>query len=114
MEIGQFDWHHPRPEQLWSRPAIHGALDRFQSVDLAFCLTIAPGQVDGVTDGVDITAKDASKTGQGGEPGLNGIIDPISSFVEARLRNMPRNRMAKLRRTVNVRDPCLRASTFRA
>ena len=56
LEIGQFDWHHPRPEKLWSRPAVHCALDRLQSVDLAFCLTVAPGQVDGVTDGVDITA----------------------------------------------------------
>jgi hypothetical protein len=29
-------------------------------------------------DGVDITAKKASKTGQGGEPGMNGVIDPFS------------------------------------
>jgi len=55
--------HHPRPEQLWSRPAIHCALDRLQSVDLAFCLAVAPGQVDGVADGVDITAKYTGKTG---------------------------------------------------
>ena len=63
VEIGQFDWHHPRPEQVRSRPAIHCALDRLQSVDLAFCLTVAPRQVDGVTDGVDITAKYTGKTG---------------------------------------------------
>ncbi len=63
VEIGQFDWHHPRPEKLWSRPAVHCALDRLQSVDLAFRLTVAPEQVDGVTDGVDITAKYTGKTG---------------------------------------------------
>jgi|UPI000647CD81 hypothetical protein len=63
--MSQFDWHHPRPKKLWSRPAAHCALDRLQSVDPAFCLTVAPGQVDGVTDGVDITAKYTGKTGQG-------------------------------------------------
>jgi hypothetical protein len=63
VEIGQFDWHHPRSEKLWSRSAMHCALDRLQSVDLTFCLTIAPGQVDGVTDGVDIPAKYTRKTG---------------------------------------------------
>jgi hypothetical protein len=26
VEIGQFDWHHSRPEQLWSRQAIHARL----------------------------------------------------------------------------------------
>jgi hypothetical protein len=112
VEIGQFDWHHPRSEQLWARSAIHCALNRLQAVDLTFRLTIAPGQVDGVADSFDITAKNAGKTGQGGESGMNGIIDPSSSFVETRLRNMPRNRMEKLRKTANVGDPCLRASTF--
>jgi hypothetical protein len=63
VEIGQFDWHHPRSEKLWSRPAVHCALNRLKAVDLAFCLTIAPGQVDGVTDGVYITAKYTGKTG---------------------------------------------------
>jgi hypothetical protein len=63
VEIGQFDWHHPRPEKLRSRPSVHCAFYRLQSVDLAFCLTVAPGQVDGVTDGVDITAKYTGKTG---------------------------------------------------
>ncbi len=45
------------PEKLWSRPSVHCAFDHLQSVDLAFCLTVAPGQAEGVTDGVDITAK---------------------------------------------------------
>jgi len=63
--MSQFDWRHPRPKKLWSRPAAHCALDRLQSDDLVFCLTVAPGQVDGVTDGVDITAKYTGKTGKG-------------------------------------------------
>jgi hypothetical protein len=29
----------------------------WRPVDLTFCLTIAPGQIDGVTDRVDIPAK---------------------------------------------------------
>jgi hypothetical protein len=66
VKIGQFDWHHPRAEKLWARSAIHCALNHLQSVDLTFCLTIAPRQIDGVADGVDITAKNAGKTGQGG------------------------------------------------
>jgi len=80
------DGHHPRSEKLCTRSAIHGALDRLQSVDLAFRLTIAPRQVDGVTDGVDIAAKDAGKTGQGNQARMNGIINPI--FEPCRLSAM--------------------------
>jgi hypothetical protein len=61
VEIGQFDRHHPRSENLCTRSAIHGALDRPQSIDLAFRLTSAPRQVDGVTDGVNIAAEHAGK-----------------------------------------------------
>jgi hypothetical protein len=80
VEIGHFDRHHPCSKKLGACSAIHRAVDRFQAVDLTFSLTIAPGQVDGVADGVDITAKNASKTGQGGESGMNGIIDPFFEF----------------------------------
>jgi hypothetical protein len=76
VEIDQFGWHHPRSEKLWSRSAVYCALNRLQSVDLTFCLTIAPGQVDGVADSVDITAKYTGKTGQEGESGMDRIIDP--------------------------------------
>jgi hypothetical protein len=63
VEVRQFDRHHPRPEKLLPCSAVHCALDRLQSVDLAFCLTVAPRQVDGVTDGVDITPKSTGETG---------------------------------------------------
>jgi hypothetical protein len=59
----QFDGHHPRSEKLYTCSAIHGALDRLQSIDLTFRLTIAPRHVDGVTDSVDIAAKNAGKAG---------------------------------------------------
>ena len=52
-----------RALRLCTRSAIHGALDRLQSIDLAFRLTIAPRHVDGVTDSVDIAAKNAGKAG---------------------------------------------------
>ncbi|WP_298798668.1 hypothetical protein, partial [uncultured Rhizobium sp.] len=50
VELSQFDRHHPRPEKLWTRPAVHCALNRLQTVDLAFCLTVAPGQTANVCD----------------------------------------------------------------
>jgi hypothetical protein len=80
VEIGEFDWHHPRSEKLWSRSAVHCALNRLQAVDLTFCLTVAPRHVDGVTDSVDIPAKNAGKTGQENEARINGIIDPFFEF----------------------------------
>ncbi len=44
---------------------------------MTFRLAIAPGQVDGVTDGIDIAAKNSGKTGQENEARMNGIINPI-------------------------------------
>jgi hypothetical protein len=112
VEIGNFDRQHSCSEKLWACSAVHRTFNRFQAVDLTFRLTIVSGQLDGVADGADITAKNASKTGYGGEPRMASSIHP-SSFLEARLRNMPRNRIARLRKAANVFDPCLRASTFR-
>lgn len=59
VELDQLEQHHPCAEKLWSCPSIHCPLDRFQSIDLAFYLTIALGQIDGVTDSVDIPAVDS-------------------------------------------------------
>jgi len=61
VEIGRFDWHHPGSEKLWSRSAVHRALNRLQAVYLPLRLTVAPAQVDGVTHGRDIAAKNAGK-----------------------------------------------------
>jgi hypothetical protein len=82
VEIRQSDRHHPRSEKLRTRPAIHCALDCPQAVDLTFRLTTTSGQVDGVTDGGDMTAKNAGKTGQEGETRMNGILDPLVEFPE--------------------------------
>jgi hypothetical protein len=80
VEIGNFDGHHPRSEKLRACPAIHRAFNRFQAIDLARRLTIAPGPVDGFADGVDISAKNAGKNGLTMRAGINGFIDPFFEF----------------------------------
>jgi putative ATP-binding cassette transporter len=84
VELRQFHRHHPRPEKLLPCSAVHCALDRLQSVDLAFCLTVAPRQVDGVTDGVDVTPKSTGEAGQEGKTRMNGIVDPLLKSIEQR------------------------------
>lgn len=73
-----FDGHHPRSQKLLPCSAVHCTLDRLQSVDLTFRLSVSPGQVDGVTDSVDITAKYTGKTDQ--EARINCIVDPLPEF----------------------------------
>ncbi len=65
-----------RALRSWSRSAVHCALNRLQSVDLTFCLTIAPGHVDSAAHGVYITTKDPCETGERRESGMNGIFNP--------------------------------------
>jgi len=76
VEIGPFD-RLCGLRKFRACSAVHRAFDGFQAVDLTFSLTIAPGQVNGVADSVDASAQNTSKAGQGGEPGLNGIIRSI-------------------------------------
>jgi hypothetical protein len=41
-------WKHPRSREPDTRAAIHGALERFEPIDLSFRLTAAPRLRDGV------------------------------------------------------------------
>ena len=45
---------HPCSQELDTRAAVHGALERFEPIDLAFRLTAAPRLRDGVPHGLDV------------------------------------------------------------
>jgi hypothetical protein len=49
------EWKHPCSQELDTRAAVYGALERFESIDLAFRLTAAPRLRDGVPLGLDVT-----------------------------------------------------------
>lgn len=64
-------WQHTRSQQFGSGPAIHCTLERLEAVDLAFGLSVAPGQFDGVVDGIDVPAQDASEPHDRNEFGVD-------------------------------------------
>jgi hypothetical protein len=50
----EWKWKHPCSQELDTRAAVHGALERFEPIDLAFRLTAAPRLRDGVLHGLDV------------------------------------------------------------
>ncbi|MDP9813997.1 hypothetical protein J2W42_006879 [Rhizobium tibeticum] len=56
------EWQHACPEQLGASSAIHRTLDCFQAIDLAFRLTVAARQCDGVVDGDKIAVQDVCES----------------------------------------------------
>jgi hypothetical protein len=54
-------WQHSCPQQFRTCPTVHRALEGLEAVDLAFGLSVAPGQLDGVVDGIDVSAQDAGE-----------------------------------------------------
>jgi hypothetical protein len=59
-----------------ARPATHRALQRFQSIDLAFDLAIAPDFSDGVADGGGILAKFDGELAHAMDPRTQRIDEP--------------------------------------
>jgi hypothetical protein len=49
------EWKHACSQELDTRAAAHGALEHFESIDLAFRLTAAPRLRDGVPQRLDFT-----------------------------------------------------------
>lgn len=52
---------HSSPKEFWSGTAIHGALQDFQTIDLALRLTVAPWKFDGNAHGIDVASQRSSK-----------------------------------------------------
>ena len=52
--LAWLEWKHPCSQELDTRAAIHGALEGFEPIDLAFRLTAAPRLRDGVLHGLDV------------------------------------------------------------
>jgi len=59
---GEMQREHPSAEKFSSCAAIHGSLERFQTIDLPFGLTAAPFFFQGIPDGVDIAPQRARET----------------------------------------------------
>ena len=62
-----------RAQQRDAGPAVHGALQRLQAVDLAFDLAIAPGLADCVLARGQVEAQGAGIPPHAMDPGLRGI-----------------------------------------
>lgn len=60
-------WQHSCLQQLGTRPAVHCTLEGLEAVDLAFGLSVAPWQLDGVVD--DAYPKAKASTFQGARVG---------------------------------------------
>ena len=69
-------WQHSCPQQFGTCPAVHRALEGLEAVDLALGLSVAPGQLNGVVDGIDVSAQDTGEPHDRNEFGVDRIVDP--------------------------------------
>jgi hypothetical protein len=88
------------------------ALEGLEAVDLTFGLSVAPGQLDGVIDGIESLRKTRANRmiGMMSESIASSIQG--SSVSDLLLRRIPLKRIARRRISANASDPCFRASTF--
>lgn len=63
------------PQQFWICQTIHSALEGREAVYLAFGLSIAPRQRDGIIYGIDVSAQHASEPHDRNELGVDHIVD---------------------------------------
>ncbi|OCJ02305.1 hypothetical protein A6U86_32325 [Rhizobium sp. AC27/96] len=69
--------HHSRPHQFRAGATVHYSLQYLEAVDLTFGLTVAPGEFDCISYGINITAQNAGETHDCRELGVDGIVDPF-------------------------------------
>ncbi|EXL02655.1 hypothetical protein BG46_06420 [Brucella anthropi] len=96
---------HACPEQLQASSAIHCTLDCLQADDLAFRLAVAPGQLNGVVDGVKIAVQDACEPLNCDQTRVNGIVNPAVEPVRIAAAKIPQKRMPRLRIKTNSGEP---------
>ena len=48
--------HFTWSEQVEARTTVHLAFDKLESVDLPFCLSLRPGQLEGCFDGITVAS----------------------------------------------------------
>jgi hypothetical protein len=67
---------HSSPEQVWACSTVHRALQGFQSVDLAFGLTIAPLHFDRIADRINVSVNGAGEPYEGYKVSFDRVVDP--------------------------------------
>lgn len=72
---------HSRPQQFWTGPAVHGAFEGLQAVDLTFGLAGAPGHLDGVFDRIEVSVQGAGKAYDGRQVGFDRVVDPCRERI---------------------------------
>jgi hypothetical protein len=68
------EWKHPCSQELDTRAAIHGALEGFEPIDLAFRLTATPRLRDGVLHGLNVTRQRSCELLHWGEARSSGVM----------------------------------------
>ena len=58
-------------------------LKGLEAVDLAFCLSVAPRQLDGVVDGINVPAQDTGKPHDRNEFRVDCIVDPCIQWCRS-------------------------------
>src|SRR3984885_2040500 len=74
--------HHSSAEQLNTRATVHDPLQRLQSINLGFDLSIAPGFKDGVPNRVDILAQFSYETSHGVKPAMSRVVQPYVHLAD--------------------------------
>jgi hypothetical protein len=75
--IESVDRQHPRPQEFGAGSAVHSALEGLETVDLPFGLAVAPRQLDGVPDGIDVASYGPPETLHANNAGALRIVSPI-------------------------------------
>ena len=70
----EWKWKHPCSQELDTRAAVHGALELFEPIDLAFRLTAAPRLRDGVPHGLDVAHQRSCELLHRGKARSSGVI----------------------------------------
>ena len=78
--LAQLQRQHPRAQKLWTSTTVHGSLESFQTIDLPFCLAVAPRLADTVPDRVNISAQCACEPVNRVKPRLIRGLQPSAKF----------------------------------
>ena len=72
---------HSCPQQFWPGSAVHGAFEGLQTINLTFCLAVAPGHLDSVFYRIEIPVQCACEAHDGRQVGFDRVVDPCRERV---------------------------------
>lgn len=68
-------------QQFWPGSAVHGAFEGLQTINLTFCLAVAPGHLDSVFYRIEIPVQCACEAHDGRQVGFDRVVDPCRERV---------------------------------